>query len=144
MDDHDDSISRYSSQYSSVESDERPNSLLQCKQPDGSVDTGLYMKYLQKQSELSDIERNLVELPWQDQESDSLVVSSPKVKRRRSAKSLRPYYFDDNGEPVYLQPRKTVWYYMYVKGPAIDNPLFHSKFRRRFRLPFDEYKILLV
>jgi hypothetical protein len=130
--------------YYHIIDDSRPNSLIECRRyDDGRVDNFLYMRYLEKQRELHKIERNQQEDFWHDEEDGSVLSSSSSRKKRRSVKSLRPYYFDDNGVPVYLQPRQTVWYHLYVSGPALDNKHFLLKFRRRFRMPYREYQQLL-
>jgi DDE superfamily endonuclease len=125
--------------------DNRPNSLIECRRDDdGSVDNFLYMRYLEKQSELQELERNRQDEIWHDEGDGSVLSSSSSSrKKRRTVKSLRPYYFDENGVPVYLQPRQTVWYFMYVTGPALDSKHFLAKFRRRFRMPYAEYQRLL-
>jgi hypothetical protein len=69
---------------------------------------------------------------------------NPKKQRaKRKHKALVPYYFDDYGTKVFLRPRQTAWYMMYVKSPSLDNDKFNKKFRRRFRMSYDMLHNLL-
>jgi hypothetical protein len=70
-------------------------------------------------------------------------VGSSKKRAKRRAKALTPYYFDFNGQKIYLRPRQTYWYMMYVKAHALTDDKFNMKFRRRFRVPYCEYLKLL-
>jgi DDE superfamily endonuclease len=124
-----------------LELDDRPSTLLECTSRDGSVDSARYLLYLQKQHEISILERNLIDERLLDGEREE--VPKPRQKKKRSVKSLRPYYFDQDGRAVFLKPKETVWYHLYVSGPALDSKVFHDKFRRRFRLPYDDFRSLL-
>ena len=103
----------------SIEDDARPMSLLVCvKHNDdelGLVDLDLHMAHAAKQDEMEELESKVWEASaWttpSDQSSSSRDAASKPVKRRkRSCKSLRPHYFDEEGKEVFLQPRQTVWY----------------------------------
>lgn len=63
--------------------------------------------------------------------------------RKGRAQSLKPYYFDENGNRVELLPTQTFWYLVYVRNPPTQDPNFQSKFRRRFRLPHEEFPRLV-
>jgi hypothetical protein len=98
--------------YYEVDNDSRPNTILECHSIDGTVDQSLYLQYMQKQSELHDLERHLVEGRREASTEVSSQSSGGTRKKRHSAKSLCPYYFNEQGEHVYLQPKQTVWYHM--------------------------------
>ena len=74
-----------------------------------------------------------------------LVTPAAKVKRRRRrrSKANRPRGEGDNGAIYELTPRQSGWYYKYVLQPKPQESVFRRKFRRRFRLPFEEYVELL-
>ena len=68
-----------------------------------------------------------------------------KKRKKRSCKTLSPYFFDKHGNQVFLKPEETPWYLMYVTGheQVSSSPKFALKFRRRFRMPHSEYLKLL-
>ena len=63
-------------------------------------------------------------------------VQSSRKKRRRGGVVL---YITEEGETKVLPASMSTWYLIYIQGPALDNTAFHVKFRRRFRLPYDQY-----
>jgi DDE superfamily endonuclease len=134
--------------YIAVNQDDRPSCLLDCLDEDGiSIDLEQYEAYGEKDDELGDLLMQLVTMSYSDEVSSNprkrKSNGSTKKRAKRRAKSLTPYYFDDNGQKIYLRPRETYWYMMYVKSPALDEDKFHLKFRKRFRMPYEEYKKLL-
>ena len=94
------------------------------------------LEYLDKEHELSLLERNV----FKDMQRQARV--QPKKRKKRSVKSLRPYYYDEKGQLQYLEPRKTVWYLAYALGEP-ECPKLRQKFRRRFRMPYNEFTLLL-
>ncbi|CAB9517844.1 Plant transposon protein [Seminavis robusta] len=62
-----------------------------------------------------------------------------KTRKPRSTKSHRPYYLGDDGTVIYLTPKETVWYLLYVRNPPKEDPIFLRRFRRRFRLPHSAF-----
>lgn len=127
--------------------DGRPSSLAECMKEDGQVDLVKYMEFADKEYELDQLERNKLASAVDDVDDGATEERSNdnnKTKRKtRTRQTLRPYYFDDNGEMVFLKPEETVWYLCYVQGPALDDDKFNKKFRRRFRMPYNEYTYLL-
>jgi hypothetical protein len=63
-------------------------------------------------------------------------VQSSRKKRRIGGVVL---YITEEGETKVLPASMSTWYLIYIQGPALDNTAFHVKFRRRFRLPYDQY-----
>lgn len=124
--------------------DGRPNSLVQCRSDDGSIDLRKCMQCNHKQNELHQLERNVMEEEDSvDEEIDSeSTAARSSRKRTRRAQSLRPCCFDDEGNVVYLTPEKTTWYFMHVKSSP-QSVVMQAKFRRRFRMPYDQFKVLL-
>ena len=66
-----------------------------------------------------------------------------KEKKTRSPKGVM-YYTDEEGVRQILPPTMSCWYNYYIEHPDLDNPRFHKKFRRRFRMPYNEYRQLLL
>ena len=120
-----------------IEDDERPGALIQCLSESGTIDPEKYLLYTEKQNEMEVAEDSLVLAVLEERKRQK--YKKPKRKLYRRKKSLAPYYFDENGQMVVLLPRQTVWYLTYVRSPATGDPKFKKKFRRRFRMPHEEY-----
>jgi DDE superfamily endonuclease len=135
--------------YLAVDLDDRPSSLVDCIGKDGiTIDPAKYLEYQEKDDELGDLQLQLafaygVSSKGMQSGGNKQSVRSRKKRTKRKVKVLTPYYFDGNGTKIYLRPRQTYWYMMYVKSPALEDPKFNVKFRRRFRIPFGEYIKLL-
>lgn len=130
--------------YWSVANDSRPTSIHECLREDGTLDVLLYFEFSDKEHELSLLERNQMLVTEEEYEEEDAENQTLQRKiRQRKHKTLRPYYFDDAGNTIFLEPEQTVWYLMYVKGPPLDDNKFLAKFRRRFRLPYSEFLVLL-
>ena len=135
-------------------SDDRPISTAQCTLQDGSLDPRLHAQFLEKEREMEAAERNHFECliaMLEEEEQDSSERNRKKARRsrkKRTCKTLRPYCFDENGERKCLKPRETIWCIVHcTENPNHPRPVaskLFSKFRRRFRLPFDEFKRLLA
>jgi len=133
-----------------LERDGRPNSTLQCLGPDGRLDPELHAQFLAKEEELEEAERNnfqaLIDaLEWEEEGRWQANRPRKKARSRRRFKNLRPHYFDDNGTLKFLKPRETVWYAVCCKNDRDQPPhskLF-TKFQRRFRMPFVQFRDLL-
>jgi hypothetical protein len=67
-----------------------------------------------------------------------------KRVRTRKDKTVFLDILDENGNRVPLTPKMSNWYQLYVNEPDITNKKFHLKFRRRFRVPFEQYQELLA
>lgn len=90
---------------------------MQCRTEDGSIDYRKCLQHRQKTEETSFLERNkLLSLIQEAESSQVSTVEGPKRKRVRRFQSLRPYFFDDEGNCVCLQPKQTFWHFMHVKG----------------------------
>ena len=61
-----------------------------------------------------------------------------KQKRNRSSKAHKLMILCSNGMERALRPEDTLWYLLYVKTPITD-PILLSKFRNRFRIPYEHY-----
>ena len=126
--------------------DHRPQSILKCLSANGDgqgVDPVKYIQYRQRQDDemakLALYVRNgnkRQEAPEQDATQEP-----PEKKRRDRKKSVLEYYYED-GKLSSVPPTESPWYIQYVRNPAFGNK-FHKKFRRRFRLPYKQYKELV-
>ena len=123
-------------------SDNRPSSLLECMDDNGLLMPEKYLQYSARESETEDVLLKL-RLMLIKRSDHGIRVLKKQCGRTRKHKALVPYYFDDNGKKVLLRPRQTSWYMMYVKSPSLDSDKFNKKFRRRFRMSYHEFQILL-
>jgi len=142
---------------SRILSDDRPTSTAQCLGLDGVINPRLHAQFLAKERELEEAEKNHFETLIDMLEEEEKDVSETRTKsksrrsrKKRSCKSLRPHCFDENGNRKHLQPRETLWCIVHcTNDPDANNSLpvtskLLSKFRRRFRLPFDQFKTFLA
>ncbi|CAB9496564.1 Plant transposon protein [Seminavis robusta] len=133
-------------------SDEEDTCLADCYDGNGAIIADKLIGLLQREDDLDDAEESMLHALYhdageEDQYTDVAtaghsVQSQSNTKRQctpRKCKSIKPYYFDAQGRKVTLQPKQTVWYYMYVASPTIDCTKWHKKFRRRFRMPYSEF-----
>ena len=67
-------------------------------------------------------------------------TSAPK-QRRATKRSVR--YVEDDGTVCILTPTKTFWYNYYILNGPVLSERGLMRFRRRFRLPFDQFQVLL-
>ncbi|CAB9530288.1 unknown protein [Seminavis robusta] len=132
-------------------------SLSDCLRDDGSLDIQRYRSYLQQEdAEEDNEEAYLCALHRERETMEAEATSSASKKpRTRRSKSIKPYYFDADGNKVTLKPRQTVCklvlsqnarekctlilYLCYIAFPSLDCAKFCKKFRRRFRMPYQEY-----
>jgi hypothetical protein len=63
---------------------------------------------------------------------------SLKQKKKRGQKGV-VFYINEKGETKVLPPTLSTWYLMYVQGPALHKKTFHTTFRNRFRMPYQQY-----
>jgi hypothetical protein len=136
------SLDSYYRALASIDDDDRPSSIINCLEEDGSINAERYAAMLSRQDDIE-----AAESAWFDYllvaEEDDTEPPKKRRKSKRSVKTLRPYYFDNDGNVVYLLPTQTFWYLMYVKSPPLCDKKFHHKFRRRFRMPYETYRSLL-
>lgn len=131
--------------YVAVDLDDRPSSLVDCLTKDGlTLDPLKYLQYQDKEDELGDLMLKMLMSYKRKSLALASVQSRKKIaKKSRKVQALTPYYFDDDGNKIYVRQKPSYWYLMYVKCPAIEDNKFNVKFRRRFRMPYGEYKKLL-
>jgi hypothetical protein len=118
-------------------------SLADCVDQDGELDTDKYGKLLDQEAEVESAEMAWMEALRVSESQEKLETRPTKRQRTRSAKTLRPYYFDDNGQMVFLKPKQTFWYLCYVRNPPTGDERWQAKFRRRFRMPHSEFLVML-
>ncbi|KAG7363898.1 hypothetical protein IV203_037100 [Nitzschia inconspicua] len=85
---------------------------------------------------------------------DEMSSSSSDEEEQKERPRKRPFkhrkskgvvmFRDDDGELKVLPPTMSLWYNMYCQTGCQERMSdFHSKFRRRFRLPYDQYRELV-
>ena len=134
--------------YQAIEDDDRPSSLFDCIDSENQMIPHKYAEFLEKEEELEAIEQEIRALMVNEKASTAAAKepAPKKARSRRRHKSLKPFWIDDDGKIVHLHPQQTYWYLIYVKF-AVQNlacPKFKKKFRRRFRMPYEEYDKLLT
>ena len=111
-----------------------PSSLLECiDRKTGSVSQ-------QKLREYCDgVDKTLTELMFADDVESA--VLPPPAKKTRNKKGISACFYDDvSGTYLPLPPKQSTWYRLYVsRDPGTMTTSFLKKFRRRFRLPYQEY-----
>jgi len=135
--------------YNDIQLDSRPSLLTDLLLEDDDDDdvsfTDGMLEYLEKQKDLDGANSMVLEFLMTDEDQDASTSSQGSKSRKKcSVKARTPYYFNSNGEVVYLTPKKTAWYFCYVKHPPLGDPKFEAKFRRRFQMPYGEFTKLLV
>ena len=71
-------------------------------------------------------------------------LSFPTPKRQRTIKRKEVRYMEPDGTIAMLTLQKTFWYLYYVLNGMNLTSHGLKKFRRRFRLPYDNFRILLL
>ncbi|CAB9502528.1 Plant transposon protein [Seminavis robusta] len=122
-----------------------------CFNEDGSINVDKYRLYAEQEDALLDLEESELQTLYQEEEEAEgnitmslddetrTTTTTATGRRKRRCKSIKPYYFDDEGNKIVLQPKQTIWYIMYVVSPTLDCQKFNHKFRRRFRMPYQQF-----
>ena len=76
----------------------------------------------------------LVELCLKTAQEEEAADSVRKDKRGHIPKKR-----DSCGNLIPISPQDTMWWRAYIASPPLDNRRFHKKFRRRFRMPYQQY-----
>ena len=122
-----------------------PSSLLHCVDSQGDLDFGMLWHYRRAdiESEQEEDDEDLEELARLLHKRHNKDEEDSCCRKKRSCKRVLVEVFDEEGNRKKASPRETYWYLNYVVHPNRGNVAFEKKFRRRFRLPYDQYKKLL-
>jgi hypothetical protein len=124
--------------------DARPRSLLQCYEAKSSEADFLRLAYYDRQAHKR---RLLISSLLFDEDGcdddDKNKEEGRGEKKRKRSKKKNLFLIIENGERIPIRPTQTTWYGLYIGSPNLDNPKFHKKFRRRFRLPYNCFLQLL-
>ena len=121
-----------------------PRSYAECFDEDGYLDEvsyHLYQRHLRRMQD--DIELDELISGSDDEEEVSKKRKRPQMKPRSECESHLPLKILDDGSVVTMKPHDTAWWATYVAFPKTDLNSFHKKFRRRFRMSYKSYLILL-
>ncbi|CAB9517409.1 hypothetical protein SEMRO_855_G211330.1 [Seminavis robusta] len=100
------------------EGSDNNTALADCFKQDGSIDIAKYSHYAREQDALDDKEDNYLlgmgNIASEDDEEGTTAAATAATggSRKRRVKSLKPYFFDEEGKKVTLAPRQTFWYMM--------------------------------
>jgi hypothetical protein len=67
-----------------------------------------------------------------------------KRSRRSGNKAVSLMTKDKDGNSVAMNARNSIWWLNYIENPQLDSPRFLKLFRRRFRLPYEQFKELVA
>ena len=73
--------------YHAIINNDRPSSLAECIQPDGSIDNKKYLEYMEKEDDLAQAERNIFN-SFYEEDDEPVEECQPKKKRLQQVKSL--------------------------------------------------------
>lgn len=114
----------------------RPSSLLGCYDPSaGRFDSTKLSSHMRSNADAA--AADIARLDYANP-NDSDEVCEPEPKRTRRSKYIMARRNED-GEKEPILPKDSWWYSLYVSCPMLDDDRFHTKFRRRFRLPYQQY-----
>ena len=122
-----------------------PSSLLDCYNSHGKLDVTKVFSLRRNQRAQALIE--------EEEEEQSTYLQLPRITetsriekesigRKCSCTSIN-LYRNEEGDLVPQKAENSNWYATYVESPAINNPKFRKKFRRRFRCCYQSYLDLL-
>jgi hypothetical protein len=113
---------------------------------DGSFDFGLYRAYQERKRQRSDNEDEellMLALALEEEENDYYFGNYDDNQRTRNGRSCKRraqlFVLGPNNERIPLTPKVSPWYVSYVLYPQTDNEQFRQIFRRRFRLPHEQF-----
>ena len=115
-------------------------SVLRCFDDNGEFNIELYLKEKKKRRAAS-LEEQLECCMVAAAEEESIEKS--RKRPTRDTRGQMPKKVLEDGTIVPLEPQETIWWTLYVSNPALSNTLFRRKFRRRFRMPYEQYLELL-
>ena len=119
----------------------------------GNLDLELHEQFLAKEEEIEQAEKNhfqcmIDRMEWEEEGRWLPQRQAKKARSSRKFKSLRPHYFDGKGNLKFLEPRETVWYHAFCRPDVVDDATMDSKlfkkFRGRFRMPYEQFRELLL
>ena len=119
-----------------------PRSVLECFDPETqefSDDLSILYKR-RKQIEASTEDDDKYELDAIIDEGDEVTeTNTTRDKRKRRPKEKRLYRCPHDNTMKKYCAEHTPWYREYVADPPLNEPKFHKKFRRRFRMSYESY-----
>lgn len=128
-------------------SDFGPKSILKCIDDDGWIDPEAFLLYRRRSHDkMSTLLHRVAQKKRALAGGCNDNHSGPEKKRVRRCKADNLEMFDASGNRVPADPTKSPWYLLYVTPSAgnLQKKKFQKKFRRRFRLPYQQYRELLA
>jgi len=121
-----------------------PTTIHQCFGDDGWIDPEAFLSY-QRSCQDKTSSFLLRAMHKKRVMSDNVTEDGPHKKRTRRCKADKLEMFDASGNRVRADPRFSPWYVLYVTPTPgnLRKKKFQVKFRRRFRIPYDNYLELL-
>ena len=123
-----------------------PTQLSHCINNDGTINMSKVLMLRRRQQEEEDEDDDaLLLLASNTDNGNGLVKNKLASLKQRTCfqKNLNLCRCED-GSLKTIGPRQSNWYVMYIKSPALDDPKFNKKFRRRFRCSYDSFQKLML
>jgi DDE superfamily endonuclease len=118
----------------------RPKSLFDCLETENDTSEIDVLKFMSYQAGLQDeldlFHESISESNETDGSYEEREAERPKKKRRKKGCIMK--YDEQLGHTRPMRPDESSWFCLYVKNPSTSNR-FLKKFRRRFRLPYQQY-----
>ena len=123
-------------------------SLLDCLRDNGTVDVERCLEYFNRNRErdqlLLDYALMEPESFLSGGESDDEPPIHDREQRTRARRIVYGRKDSEDGPLVLIPPHESLWYKMYVSNfYLIENQKMQSKFRARFRIPYDNFRELV-
>jgi hypothetical protein len=128
-----------------LSSDRVPSSVLECMSRDGTINTLLYMKYQEKllEEQQKRTKRFLEEYELYNaalqKEWEAVGSMKPRATRNRHPTT----FTSPDGEVLQYNYTMSEWYRRYVDQPQTECEHWNKLFRRRFRIPYGDFLLLL-
>ena len=129
--------------------DNRPGSVAQCFDDDGSFDEAKFHSFTarrddeQRQLIAAAVDESYAQHYLSDDEMQWGDVDGEEVPKKRRKKKCVMACCTEDGELGTILPTDTIWYLVYVNNPPVEDKQFQDKFRNRFCLPHANFVALV-
>ena len=117
------------------------HSILQCFTDNGAFDLDRYIE-LRRRKRAEEVD-DTIENCLTEALNEERTVRERCRSRVSDIRGQMPKKRDADGNMIPINPQDTIWWRVYVASPPLNNRRFIKKFRRRFRMPYEQYLELL-
>jgi hypothetical protein len=134
------------------DNDVRPIDECACYNEDGSFNIREFEAYLDRESDESSAKMRVVFLMLQVfTEARAKAAMDPRaaaeeepLPKKTRVRQVKTFTDPSSGNVVSMTARHSLWWILYVQQPKVDCPQWNKVFRKRFRLPYHSFLILLA